>query len=369
MRISLVSLGQTGAGPVYSLEMARALASNSKCQLQVIISSNVTNIEAWNKAFMNTKVDYHVIDSYKHTKTSVILSCLNLAKQERLVKIIKEFNPDVLYIPFGLMWARYVYFRLHKKVCIITTIHDVDLHDTWYNLSIAELGSKLLTYGAKKYVDAHVILNKRDQDKIRLRTGKDICVIPHASFDYYFKDYKPNKSLKKSIGFFGRIEVYKGLDLLVDAFEKTNTENLTLIIAGRGPIDNQLLQRIKNNQRIRLINRYIEDSEFSTLLNQVDFCVLPYKRASQSGVIPMSFATGKTVVATDVGALSEQVPEGTGIITAVDPSRIATAIDWLYQNQDKIFEYGENAHRYAKTELSWNKSAELLIDFAEKVSR
>lgn len=368
MKISLVSLGQTGAGPVYSLEMAKALASNNRCELQIIISSNVTNLKAWNEAFKNSRVDYHVIESYKHTKTSVILSCINLAKQERLVRIIKQFKPDVLYIPFGLMWARYVYLRLHKHIRIISTLHDIEFHDSLHNLSIAELGSYLLTYGSQKYVDAYVILNKKDVDKVWKKTGKDICVIPHASFDYYFKDNRDKvNSIKKCIGFFGRIEVYKGLDLLVEAFEKSKTENLSLLIAGSGTVDNQLLQRINNNPRIHLINRYIEDNEFQDLLDQVDFCVLPYKRASQSGVIPMSFAAGKAVVATNVGALSEQVPDGTGIITTVDSSRIADTIDWLYTTDDKILEYGANAKHYAQTELSWNKSAEWLIDFAQKI--
>ena len=54
MKISLVSLGQTGAGPVYSLEMAKALAKHPDCELQVVISDNVTNRKAWDEAFENT---------------------------------------------------------------------------------------------------------------------------------------------------------------------------------------------------------------------------------------------------------------------------------------------------------------------------
>ena len=163
------------------------------------------------------------------------------------------------------------------------------------------------------------------------------------------------------------MEPYKGLDLLVEAFEKTKTPGLQLLIAGSGGINEIILSRIKSNSNIKLINRYIEDDEFRGLLDQVDFVVLPYKRASQSGVIPMSFAAGKTVIATNVGAISEQVPEGTGIITDVDSSKIAEIIDELYINEKRIFQLCMNAKHYADTELSWSISAKNLIKFAETI--
>jgi len=364
MRISLISLGQTGAGPVYSLEMAKALSKREDCKLQVIVSTAVTNIEAWNSAFKNTSVDYYVIDTYKRTKLSVLLNNFNYIKQERLVKLVKEFNPEVLYIPFGLMWARYVYWRLHKSMHIITTLHDVEFHDSWRNLSAAELGSYLLNYGSEKYVGGHIVLNKKDSHTVADKTHKPVCVIPHASFAYYFKnEQKVSEIIHKRIGFFGRIEVYKGLDLLVEAFEKTQTEGLQLLIAGSGNIEPELLDRIKANQNIKLLNRYIKDEEFEGLLSQVDISVLPYRRASQSGVIPMCFASGTTVIATNVGALSEQVPEGTGILVDVDATEIAKAIDGMYEHPELITQYGKAAKQYADKELTWERSAELLIEF------
>lgn len=368
MRISLVSLGQTGAGPVYSLEMAKTLSQRDDCELQVIISSGVANIKVWNDTFASIGVDYHVIETYKHNALSAIVSCLNIPKQQHLVRLIQDFNPDVLYIPFGLMWARYVYRKLHDRIRIITTIHDVDHHDKWYNLSMAELGAYIFTVGADKFVDAHVVLNKKDARIVEKRTGKRVVVIPHAGFDYYFKSaISGEKRLNRCIGFFGRIEVYKGLDLLIEAFENTHTDDLKLLIAGKGQIAATLLNRIDNNPNIELINRYIGDDEFEGLMKRIDFAVLPYKRASQSGVIPMCFAAGKTVIATNVGALSEQVPCGTGIITEVDSGKIASAIDFLYNEPKTIFEYGDNARHYAETELSWAKSAMHLMKFAESV--
>ena len=44
MRISLVFLGSTGAGPVYAYEMARALLTDRRCLLKVILSEYVAMV-------------------------------------------------------------------------------------------------------------------------------------------------------------------------------------------------------------------------------------------------------------------------------------------------------------------------------------
>lgn len=362
MKISIVFLGTTGAGPVYSLEMAKALSE--RCNMQVILSDQVKNIEAWRMAFDNTNVELQVVKAYQHTKTSVFFSFFNYQRKDYIAKLITLFNPDVLYVPFGLMWARYIYANIPKRTIIISTIHDVEFHDKF---NIGDVFMKILTYGSDRYVDGYVILNKREKEIVQKRYKKPVAVIPHASFDYYFKKESHDKSLKKTIGFFGRIEPYKGLDLLIAAFKKTRTLGLKLIIAGNGSIDKQLKEEIESCESISLINRYINDDEFQPLLDKVDFVVLPYKRASQSGVIPMCFAYGKTVVATNVGALSEQVPEGTGIITNPVSDDIARNIDYLYSDPGIIFEYGASAQKYAEEELSWTHSAELLISFITEI--
>ena len=95
--------------------------------------------------------------------------------------------------------------------------------------------------------------------------------------------------------------------------------------------------------------------------------VLPYLRASQSGVIPMSFALGRTVIATRVGALEEQVKEGTGKLVEPDSKCIADAIDTMYATENRIVEMSKRAKEFADYELTWAHSAELLINFVKTI--
>lgn len=365
-RITLITLGQTGAGPVYSLEMAKALANNNECELQVIISEGLTNLDAWKQAFAGSNVELNIVKAYGHSKLSVMVQFFNFRRKYKIVKLIKQFKPDVLYVPFGLLWARFIYMFLPNKVKIVSTIHDFkphDLFDLAYNMSA------VLTCGSGRCVNGLVILNEKDKKAVEDKCRRPVVVIPHASFSYYFDNAVSieSRNINKVIGFFGRIAPYKGLDLLVESFEKSQVKDLKLLIAGSGTIPDDLLGRIQSNDKIELINRYISDEEFQPLLDRVDFVVLPYKRASQSGVIPMCFAYGKTVIATDVGALKEQIPEGTGILTSPDSKAISAQIDYLYSNPDLIGEFGKNAKDYAEKELSWNRSAELLINFIQNL--
>lgn len=357
-RISLLFLGSTGAGPVYSLEMAKSLSASSDCLLHCVISKNVSNINDWEKEFHNSNVRLDVVETYKHNKLSFALNTLAFWKVNRICKLIEEFKPDCLYVPFLLTWDFLIYPKLYKKMRIVSTLHDPHPHDASKNPFsnwISKQNKK-----AYRFVNDVIILNNIDVQYVKNNYCPNVHVIPHASFSYYVNEISSDNKINNTIGFLGRIEPYKGLDLLVDAFSRID-DKYKLIIAGGGKIDDKTLMMIKNNRRIELINRYIEDEEFTELINRMDFVVLPYKRASQSGVIPLAFAHGKTVIATDVGALKEQVPDGTGMIVAPTVPSLVDAINKMYEDAAELFTFGKRAKKFADSELTWDSSAKKVL--------
>jgi glycosyltransferase involved in cell wall biosynthesis len=367
-RVTLVFLGSTGAGPVYSLEMAKALAESNRCILQVIISSSITNVEKWKEYFDNNlNVNFHIIDAYTRSIFSVIKTKFFFkGRKQYLVDLILNYQSDVLYVPFGLLWASYVYKRINNKVQIITTLHDPQPHESIFKSFKLFIFNTFFGNESVDKANNIIILNKKDVEYVQNKYHKPVSVIPHANFNYYVRALNMNPKLKSAIGFFGRIEPYKGLDILIEAFEKLYRNDIKLIVAGAGTIDSISARKIANNKNIILINRYIEDEEFQGLMDQIDFIVLPYKRASQSGLIPMSFAFGKTVIATKVGALDEQVPFGTGLLVEPNVESISKAICDLYENPQKINLFGVAAKKYVDKELTWAHSAKLVLNIFEK---
>jgi glycosyltransferase involved in cell wall biosynthesis len=116
----------------------------------------------------------------------------------------------------------------------------------------------------------------------------------------------------KLILFFGRISEYKGLPFLVDSFKQftCRADNLHLVIAGSGKVDDRLSKLINANDHITFINRFISSSELVFLLRNCDLVVCPYTDATQSGVIMTAMALNRPVVASNVGSFEEYIIEG-----------------------------------------------------------
>ena len=98
--------------------------------------------------------------------------------------------------------------------------------------------------------------------------------------------------------FFGRIEEYKGLAFLYDAFIKTPDlhENYSLVIAGKGDLPFE--RKVDNN--VIIINRYIDDTEVGYLYRSARCVVYPYISATQSGVLSLAFYFKVPTLTSDV---------------------------------------------------------------------
>ena len=363
-RVSILFLGSTGAGPVYALEMSKALNAGSDYHMQIVVSRHAYNLGEWERTFAGTDVELVPVETYQHYKLSFALSLLEYWKVERIIRVIRAFNSEIVYSPFPSLWDFRIFPKLRKWTRIIASLHDPHPHDTIKNPLTKYIQEK--NYQVLRQVSDIIVLNHRDVDYVKEKYCERVWVIPHASFSYYVRETEKKKGLSYTIGFLGRIEPYKGLDLLIDAFTSIKNDRLHLLIAGNGAIDNHLKQKIEGDKRIELINRHIEDEEFSGLLGRMDFVVLPYKRASQSGVIPMVFSHGKTVIVTNVGALTEQVPGETGVVVEATAESLKEAIVSMYDQPVKVEQMGLSALKYAKTELTWEHSAELLRRIIEQ---
>jgi glycosyltransferase involved in cell wall biosynthesis len=82
--------------------------------------------------------------------------------------------------------------------------------------------------------------------------------------------------------------------------------------------------------------------------------VQPYKNATQSGVSQIAYHFERPMLVTDVGGLSELIPDGeVGYVTKAQPKAIADALVDFYQNQrEEKFTAGV---RECKKQFSWSE--------------
>jgi glycosyltransferase involved in cell wall biosynthesis len=124
--------------------------------------------------------------------------------------------------------------------------------------------------------------------------------------------------------FFGRIREYKGLELLAEAYAKLlKRYQISLRIVGEGHV--KALETLARLPGVSIENGWIPEHNVPSVLNQADLLVLPYREASQSGILATSFALGIPAVATPVGGIPEQIISGeSGLLTA-DTTGLALA--------------------------------------------
>ena len=164
----------------------------------------------------------------------------------------------------------------------------------------------------------------------------------------YRKDVDPNK-VKKKYGippltpivlFIGRLEYQKGPDILINAIPKVleNRGDTKFLLAGKGTMKNYLKRRVRKlgiSDAVRFLG-WIPYRRYIDLLNTCDIVCIPSRNEPFGIVLLEAWATGRPVVATDVGGLRENIKNlVNGIKVYPNPKSVARGINYLF-NHPKI---------------------------------
>ena len=131
--------------------------------------------------------------------------------------------------------------------------------------------------------------------------------------------------------FFGFIRDYKGLDLLMKAYQKAYKEDLLLVVAGEfynnGAQYAELEKDLHLEGMIEWRTDFIPDDKVRYYFSAADLIVQPYKTATQSGVTQIAYHFERPMLVTNVGGLAEIVPNGkVGYVCDVNEASVAQAI-------------------------------------------
>lgn len=238
-------------------------------------------------------------------------------------------------------------------------------------------GSNLLSRYFVKSCDGFVAMSRAvlsDLDKFDVLRPR--IYTPHPLYDNFGASV-PKEQAKKAIGldenskyilFFGFIREYKGLDLLIKAFadERFRKLPVKLLIAGEFYIDGKpyldLIDELGLKDIIVLRTEFIENHDIVNYFCASDIVAQPYKDATQSGVTQIAYHFEKPMLTTNVGGLSEMVPDGmVGYVVNPKVNEISDALlRFFIENKEK--EFSANA-AIEKKRFSW----ELLLSRIDNV--
>ena len=227
-------------------------------------------------------------------------------------RAIRDWKPDVLIVRYWMSYFApslgYITRRMKKHCKVISILDNVVPHEQ--RIFDTPLTKYFLT-GSTGHITLCEAVSK---DLLRLKEDARYTVIQHPLYSHFGKKKERSEVEnklgltpgKKNILFFGLIRKYKGLDILLEAFDKL-PEDYQLIIAGEpygsfAPYQ-EIIDRISGKDRVIKVLKYIKDSEVTDYFSAADLAVLPYRSATQSGISSVAYHFEVPMIVTDVEGL------------------------------------------------------------------
>ena len=299
--------------------------------------------------------------------------------------------PDVIHVQYLPMlkwrlpldlWFLELCRRRGSK--IILTVHDLLPHDT------AEVYKETFH---RLYQRVDGIICHSDHIKTRLEDefavpAEKIDVIPHGPFFYDLPDTGSEATLqglgvepgKALVLWQGIIFPYKGVDLLLNAWQKVEArnENACLVIAGTGAPE--LLEQIREQisqlglKHVHSEFRFITTEELVALYRAAGIVVYPYRAITTSGALATGLALGKAIVASDLPVFRELLVSRENALL-VDPhhsEELAGVLTELIENRELREELAEKVRAMNFGDRSWiaiaKKTAQVYERFVARIA-
>jgi glycosyltransferase involved in cell wall biosynthesis len=169
--------------------------------------------------------------------------------------------------------------------------------------------------------------------------------------------------------FFGGLRPSKGLDDLLDAWPTVRSEvDAHLLVCGQpAGVDPATLRdraaALGVADSVTIDAGYLPLGQVAGVMLAADVVALPYRTATASGVLQVAYAFGLPVVATETGALAEDVSHGvTGLLVPPsDPAALGRALVKILADPAEATRMG-SAARAESERFGWGPIARKILD-------
>jgi glycosyltransferase involved in cell wall biosynthesis len=262
------------------------------------------------------------------SKIGGVLGSINPFAHWKAVVALLRFKPDIVHILTGegYLWAVSVAVSARLAgIPVVVTLHDPDPHPG----NIFERLNSIVRRPVLGLARTVHLFSSQHLDRARqLAPRADLQVIAHGSLaSRFLRHRKGCVHREELVLFFGRIQSYKGVDILLQAILALPATT-RLAIAGPGTLDPHVQGMIQAlGARVELRNAYLDDAEVAALMQRASVLALPYRHATQSSVPAIAAAFGCRVVASALGHFVEEVPQlGGDLVPPEDPAALAAAL-------------------------------------------
>jgi len=225
--------------------------------------------------------------------------------------------------------------RMRRTRPVVMTVHDIHPFN-------GRPVSRLQRSGYEDVLAAvdHLIVHTEEGRDALMARGLDeatISIVPHGLLPLMAAAPEPRPAPERwRVVLFGRLQAYKGADLLVEALGRIDPETrarLELIVAGEAlmPVEpiRERARELGLGAAFALRDRRLGEEEMAALLRSADAFIFPYRTIDASGVLHLVAELDRWLIASDLGAFRAMLREAPGagaLVPATDVEALADAI-------------------------------------------
>ena len=284
-------------------------------------------------------------------KIHTILNTINPFNWLMVARFIRKQKPDFIlfryWLPFfgPCLGTIGKLVKSHTKVLALTD--NIIPHEK-------RIGDHIFTKYFVKNCDGFIAMSKVVLNDLSIFTQNlNKAYSPHPMYENYGDPISIDLARKKLnlnphdkiILFFGLIRHYKGLDILLEALAAPEIKNqgVKLLIAGEFYDDKnfylQLIKKLNLQDCVIVHDKFIPNDEVRDYFCAANLVAQTYRNATNSGVTMVGYFYEKPMLVTNVGGLSEIVPnEVCGYVVENNCALISEkVVDFFANNRENEF--------------------------------
>ncbi|MES2678261.1 MAG: glycosyltransferase [Bacteroidota bacterium] len=284
-------------------------------------------------------------------KIHTLINTVNPFNWLKVARFINKQEPDFIlfryWLPFFGPCLGTIGRLVKKKTIVLALTDNIIPHEKRF-------GDKPFTRYFVNACHGFIAMSKAVLSDIsKFSDNQNKVYSPHPMYETYGKAVslvEARQKLKladddKIILFFGLIRHYKGLDILLEAMAhpEIKKRGIKLLIAGEFYEDKapylQLIEKHALQSQVILHDRFIANDEVRYYFCAANLVAQTYRNATNSGVTMVGYYYEKPMLVTNVGGLTEIVPnDQCGYVVNLDVREISEKIlDYFVEDRENEF--------------------------------
>lgn len=284
-----------------------------------------------------------------------------------LVRRIRAFAPDVVHLqeasgPKRALFGLVALLAAPRRAKRVLTVHDPLPHSGADAALEPELRllRRLTRAGAGRLI-VHGPFCRRELARSTGLALDRISVLRHGILLAAPDVAPPGPAEPRRFLVFGRMKAYKGLDVIAEAAGRLEAagRRFRLRLVGTGEELDRLRPVFAACRSVEIDDRFVPGADLAAEIAACDVVLLPYRDATQSGVLAAAYGNRRPVIASRVGDLPDVVTDGVDglLVDPGDVDGLAAAMARTIDEPDLVAALARGAAAVAEGPLAWETIA------------